>query len=190
MVDPVTLGVVGAGVSAAGALFGGISGAQASRYQASVAKNNAIIAEQNASYSMEAGEAQAERTSLKGAAQSGQIKAAQAASGVDVNSGSAENVQISQKEVNQLDTDTTLNNAQLQAYGYRTQAANDEAQAALDKSQANNDLIGGGLNAAGSLLGNASSLSFKWGGGSTPDTSDASLGTGLSGSSNAASSLF
>lgn len=165
--DPATLGIIGAGVSAAGKLFGGLSASNAAKYQAAVAQNNAIIARQNAEYATQAGQAEAEKSSMRGAANLASIKTGQAASGINVNTGSAVDVQESAREVNKLDTDTTLNNAALKAYGYRTQATGFEAETKLDKSAATSDLIGGGLGAAGSLLGDASSLSFKWGGGSS-----------------------
>lgn len=160
--DPVTLGIASAGISAAGALLGGISASNAAKYQAAVARNNSTIAKQNANYAIQAGQVEAERSSLKGAANLANIKAGQAASGIDTHTGSALDVQQSQRLVNRQDTATELNNAQLKSYGYRTQARNFEAQAQLSESAATNDLIGGGLGAAGSLLGNASSLGFKW----------------------------
>lgn len=174
--DPVTLGIVGAGVGAAGKLIGGISANNAANYQAQVAKNNATIARQNAEYSIQAGQSASERSSMKGAANLANIKVGQAASGVDVNTGSAADVQVSQREVNKLDTDTTMNNAALQSYGYTSQATGFEAQAKLDKYAGKSALIGGAIGAAGSLLGDASSLSFKWGGGSTSSASNPSFG--------------
>lgn len=161
--DPVTLGILGTGVSVIGSLVKGMSASDAMNYQAQVAQNNATIARQNAAYSIQAGQAQAEKSSLRGAANLASIRATQAAGGVDVNSGSAVEVQASQRQVNKLDTDTTMNNAQLQAYGYRSQETGYEAQAKLDRSSAGNAIIGAGFEAGGTLLGNASSLSFKWG---------------------------
>ena len=159
------IGEIGAGVSAASAVVGGIAASNNASYQAAVANNNAIIANNNAKYAMEAGSQKAQETSMKGAAQAGLIKTAQAANGVDVNSGSNSAVQTSQREESSLDTQQTEHNAALQAYGYRTQAANYTAQAGLDTAQANEAVPGAVIGAAGSLLSNASSLSFTWGGG-------------------------
>ena len=52
-------GLVGAGVSATGTIEGGEATSNAAAYQAQVAKNNAIIAEQNATYASNAGLASA-----------------------------------------------------------------------------------------------------------------------------------
>ena len=161
--DPISL--AGAAISAGGTLFSGISANRAAKYQAQVAKNNAIIANQNANYAIQAGQVEAERSSLRGASNLANIKAGQAASGIDTHTGSAVDVQESQHMANQQDTALTLNNAALRSYGYRSQAVGYEAQAQLDKSAGTSALIGSGISATGGLLGSASSLGFKWGGG-------------------------
>lgn len=143
-----TLATIGAVVGAAGTLESGL-------YQSQVAANNAKTSEQNAVYAAQAGEQQAAATSLKGAAQDAQIKAGIAANGVDVNTGSALDVQVGERETNKLNAEDVLNNADLQAYGYRTQAANDNAQS-------QQDVIGAVASSAGTLLGSASSIGGKW----------------------------
>lgn len=90
------------------------------------------------------------------------LKASQAANGIDVNTGSAVDVQVGQREQSSLDEQTTLNNAELKAYGYESQATGFTAQAGLDKEEAETAPIGADLGAAGGLLGSASSLGFKW----------------------------
>lgn len=142
------LGLVGAGASALGTFESG-------QFQGQVAKNNARIAENNAEYAREAGQTQAAAASRKGAAEGAAIRTGLAANGVDVNTGSAADVQAGQRETSKLDVETVLNNAELQAYGYTTQAANERAQA-------KQDVIGGDLGAAGSLLSNASSIGWRW----------------------------
>lgn len=161
---PLVLGAAGTAVSALGIYQQGQARAASANYQAQVAANNAIIAGQNADYAVNAGQAKAAAQSLKGAAIGGRIKASQAANNVDVNTGSAVDVQQSQREISKLDTETTLNNAQLQAYGYRANQTNYLAQSELDKQEAESDKTGAALGAAGSLLSNASSLGFKWAG--------------------------
>lgn len=156
-------GLVGAGASAGGTLLSGIATGNAASYQAAVAQNNAIIATQNATYATEAGQTQAANTSLAGAATSGTVKAGQAANNVDVNSGSAVNVQQSQREANVLNTETVLNNAELSAYGYRSQATGYTATAGLEQYEASVAPIAAGVGAGGNLLSNASSVGFKFG---------------------------
>lgn len=179
--DPISLtaltaagSLAGAGVSAYGTYQKGQADSAAAVYAAQVARNNQIIAEQNAQHAEIVGEAQAAATSQKGAAKAAKIKVAQAASGIDVNSGSAVDVQAGEAETSALDTDTVLSNAELQAYGYRTQGTNFGAEAGLDDAKASQAKTGGILGAAGGLLSNASSLSGKW-------TGFNSTGSGISG---------
>ena len=155
-------GIAGAGISAYGALYQGAATKEAASYQAAVAANNQIIANQNAQYAIQAGQQQAEAVSLKGAAQIAKVKAGLAANNIDVNTGSAKNVEVSQAETSQLDTETVLNNAELQAYGYRSQATNFTAQAGLEQTQAEEAPIGAGLAAGGGLLSSASSVGTNW----------------------------
>lgn len=160
---PAVLAVAGAGISAVGTIEQGQAASNAASYQATVAQNNAIIANQNADYAVKAGEATAAATSMKGAATSAAIKTSQAANGIDVNSGSAAVVQASQREKNVLDTETVMNNAELQAYGYRAAATGYTANAGLDTLQATQAPIGADIAAGGNLLSAASSIGTKWG---------------------------
>lgn len=159
-------GIGGAGISAAGAISGGIAAKNTANYQAAIANNNSIIAQQNATEAEQAGNVAAENQGRKAAARSGTLKVAQAANGVDVNTGSAVDVQASERETNYLDTETVLNNADLKAYGYRTQSANFQADEALDEATASNALPAAALKASGSLLSSASSIGGKWTGSS------------------------
>ena len=155
-------GILGAGVSAVGAIEGGTATANAANYSAQVAQNNAKIARDNAAYAEQAGNVAATTQGLKGAAIAGKIKAGQAAAGVDVNTGSAKEVQAGQREVSQLDTETVLNNADLSAYGYRTAATSDTAQAELDTATAEQAPIAADLSAGGGLLSSLSGVGSKW----------------------------
>ena len=84
-----------------------------------------------------------------------------AANGIDINSGSAVDVSESAREEGKLNTEQTNANAQLQAYGYRTQAANFTAQSKLDQAASENAMTGAELSAGGGLLANASAIGIK-----------------------------
>lgn len=158
-------GAIGsAGLSAYGAIQGGRATRDAQNYKAAVAMNNKVVAEQNAEGAINAGVAKGQAQGLKGRAVGGAIKAKQAASGVDVNSGSNVDVQEAQAEQSRLDVETVLHNADLAAYGYRTQATNFEAEAVMDKAAGEQAEKAGYIKAGTSLLGAASSLGWKWGG--------------------------
>lgn len=152
------LGTIGAGVSA-------ISSISAGMYQGQVAQNNATIATQNAAYATAAGQQQGAIESAKGAARGAEIKTALAANNVDVNSGSAVDVEAGERGTDALDTASVINNADLTAYGYTTQAVNDKAQAQQDEE-------GGILAGVGGILGKASSINLGGLGGITGSTSN------------------
>ena len=121
------LAVAGSVASAGASVYQGYAASANAQYQAQVARNNATIARQNADYAMKSGEQQAQMVQLRGASIAGGIKNAQGGSGVNVNSGSYSDVRQSQELTSTLDTATTINNAELKSYGYRTQATNFEA---------------------------------------------------------------
>ena len=169
MADPITLGTIGLAASGAsgaagifGSLFGGAAKADAYKYQSSMAWQNAAIAKQNQKYALDIGEQQAEKAGIAGAAQAGQIKAAQGASGVDVNSGSAKQVQDSQHLVSQMDMATIREKAAKTAYDFSVQATNYENQAKGYSKAASNARTEGILGAVSSFIGTVGSVSSKW----------------------------
>jgi beta-lactam-binding protein with PASTA domain len=154
--------LVASAVTAGGTLESGIAASRSQDYAAQVAANNSLVAQQNASYAEKAGSVAATTQALKGAAQGGAVKAAQAASGTSVNTGSNVDVQVSQRDAAKESTQTVMSNAELQSYGYRSQATGFQAQSELDKAAASQDVTGAEIGAAGNLLGGASGTAFKW----------------------------
>lgn len=143
------------GASALGSIAQGNQQAAAGKYNAQVQFNNAKIAQQNATFAGEQGAANAATEQQKTRAQVGEIKAAQAANGIDVNKGSAVDVRSSAAELGELNAITIRSNAARQAYGFQTQAASDMAQSQLDKQQAKYDRQAGYIKAGTTLLGDA-----------------------------------
>lgn len=168
-------GIKGSNTSAAASRQAAQASAALARYRAQVARNNKVIAEQSAQQAIEAGSGTAANKSLQGAAALGHVIAAQGASGIDVNSGSNVDVQVSQRQANKLDTEQLFHNAMLTSYGYRVKANDYEAEARLQDATAQNALAAGStasdaalmggeaaaLRGAGSILSNASSIPFK-----------------------------
>jgi hypothetical protein len=161
-IGSLAVGAVGAGVSAMGAIQSGQAQSKAAAYQAQVAANNATTANQNAEYATQAGQAAAQAQSLKARELMGATATGFAASGVDPNSGSAADVAVTNRETGQLSTLNTVNNANLQAYGYRTQATSDTAQSALDTATAQQATTAGNISAAGDMLSGAASVGSKY----------------------------
>jgi hypothetical protein len=135
-----------------GAYAQGHAKAEAANYNAALAIQNANIQKQNATIAGQSGSQQAAMQSLKTRAMMGSERANQAASGINVNSGSAIDTQASTHEIGALDAMTVRTNAAREAHGYRVQATNQEAQGNLDKYEANYDEQSGIFNAGTTFL--------------------------------------
>lgn len=156
------MGMMGAALGGVGSYESAEASAQAASYQAQVARNNALIANQNAAWAGEAGAAKESAQGMKNAAQVGNLKAKQGASGVDVNTGSSANVAAAAAELGNLDLGTTRSNTAREVYGYETQSVSDTAQANLDQAEASNYSTMAPLGALGTFLSGASSVGAKY----------------------------
>jgi hypothetical protein len=163
------VGTVGLGASLAGGLLSaygnqqqGAAQQQMYNYKAQVAKINADINRQNAAWARTKGDKEAEQYGMKAAQRAGQIRATQGASNIDVNTGSAREVQQSQAKIKDMDLATIRSNAGKIAYDYETKAVMDENQASLDVMAGANAKKSGDLAALGSIIGTASTVSSKW----------------------------
>ncbi len=96
-----------------------------------------------------------------------QIRDTQAASGLDVNSGSAAAVQASQKTITGIDTAQIRSNAAKVAYDYDVKSTMDLNQSTLDVMAGQNAKIAGDISAASSILGTVGSVANKWSAGTT-----------------------
>ena len=168
-IDPATLAIASTVASAAsgalsfvGAISQGNAAAKQAEYQAAFARNNQIMAN-NAALDAEAAgrtkEANARRATegLKG-----RQRAVLAANGVDVNTGSALDIQTDTAALGELDALTIRSNAERDAVGYRNQGQNFGGEAALAAARASNATTSGYLGAAGSLLTSTGNVAQKW----------------------------
>lgn len=142
----------------------GQSQKDAARYQAAVARNNQIYAEQYAQAEIAKGQRMEDMKRTETAQREGAVKVAAAASGLDVDSGSPLRLQEDTARLGEFDALTIRSNAQRAAYGYRVQGSNYAAQAQLDDMSAENASRMGALGAWSSIIGGASSVSSKWAG--------------------------
>lgn len=150
--------VAGTAVSVLSSTQGGAASQNQANYQAAVAENNRIISEQNAQAATDAGEASSQTSQMRTAQQIGAKKAAAAASGVDIGSGSPLDVIADTSRIGMLDALTIKNNAARAAYGYKVQGQAASAQGVLDIYQGENARRAGDIGAIGSVLGGARSL--------------------------------
>lgn len=163
------IGGIGLGASLGGGLLSAFGAHQAGQrqqdmynYQAQVAKINADIDKQNAAYARNKGEIEAQQYGQKAAQQRGQIVVAQAASGLDINSGSAVDVRRSQGTLTRTDLNQIRSNAAKVAYDYDVKSTMDLNQATLDTMAGENAAKAGNINAMSSILGTVGSVSSKW----------------------------
>lgn len=147
--------VIGAAVSAYGMVSSGITNQRVAEYQAQVANNNAIIAKQNAEYATAAGNAKAQQQEMATRAAIGNQMAAQASSGLDVNSGSAVDVRSSTAALGTISELNIRNNAAREAYGFTQQGQDFTAEAGLDKAKGSAALTTGIVGGVGTLISGA-----------------------------------
>lgn len=148
-------------IPAAIAIVGGVMGAQNAKqegsFNADMLTGNAAFKKQAADETIAAGNTSADWQRVRTAQAIGSQRTAFAGNGIDVNSGSAAQVQDDTARLGELDALTIANNAAREAYGYRVQAKQDLQNAAQVKINANNKATGsilGGLgNAFGSFAG-------------------------------------
>lgn len=154
--------LVGGAVQASGANAAADANAKAAQYQQAVARNNQIIAQQYADRTNMAALTKSEMMNYRTRGVLGTAKATQAASGVDVNSGSALDVRQSIAELGDLDAQTIRYNAEQEAYGYKVRAAGFGAEGQLAGMKADAAREAGDYAVMSSILGTANSVSDKW----------------------------
>lgn len=130
------------------------------RFQSDMAKINAQISETNAQATLLAGQRAQQNVRLRTAKLKSGQRVAMAANGIDLGSKTAVNVLTSTDLMGEIDAQTVENNAIRAAFGYRTQAVNDQNTARLSSSVADNISPFG--SAAGSLIGSAGKVADGW----------------------------
>lgn len=156
------MAAVGTGMSMYGQSQQAAAQENAAKYQAAVAANNAKIAQRNAQASIEQGQAQEAAQRQKTTNLVGAQRAAFAANGIDVGSGSALDVQSSAAQMGELDALTIRYNAENRAQGFASQAGGYSAQSGLYGMQGASAGAAGGIGMTTSLLGGAASMTDKW----------------------------
>jgi hypothetical protein len=159
MCDPVSLTIAATVVATTSKVMSGIGESQQYRYQANIADQNAHLANQQAKDSIENTNLEAQRRYREIGQTKGEQVAAMAANGVDLNFGSAVDVQkdtaaVGAEDINQIYKagNERTKGFEINAWNYRTQAAGNRAKA---KGAVMQGLMGG----LSSALGGASQLS-------------------------------
>lgn len=143
-------------IGAVGAIQQGNAAAEAQRYNAKVADMNAELSRRRAKDATERGARAEQQKRQEIAALKGKQVAAMAANGVDLSFGSPLDTIVDTAMLGELDALTIRKNAANENYDYRVQAENGRADAVLSRMNADAAQTGGYLNAAGTILGGAS----------------------------------
>jgi hypothetical protein len=168
--------VVAAGIMALAAYSSAKNQKKQGEYQAQIDRNNASAAEWQAADAVQRGNAAAATERRKGQQTLGTQRAAMAAAGLDISSGSALSILEDTDYFNEADQLTIKSNAAREAWGYKVQASHSMASANLRASAADNInplfegvkagagayFMGGGGSGGGSLMTSGSGVNPKW----------------------------
>lgn len=141
-------GSLATGLDVGANIGAGVEGYMRGKYGAKVLKGNAQAVRAAGQYEESAAKAGTTRTIAE-------QTVAQAANGIDINSGSAVAVRDATQAIGDLDAAMIHYNAQREAFGL-------DVDAAMMKRAGASALVRGGVGAAGSFLSGASALSDKW----------------------------
>ena len=159
-------------IGAAGTLMQGMAANSAARAQAAAANQNARIAEAQAHDALERGGQEELRLRRQMAQLQGTQRSMLAASGVDVDSGSALDVQDASMREGEQDAAAIRFNAAREGWGHQVQAANYRNEASAARAAGRNAPFGSVVGAGTSLLSAAGS--GAWAKGSTSGVKAAS----------------
>ena len=155
MCDPITMSVAATAVSTAGTLYSGLSRAAQQRYSAKIADQNARLASDQARDAIERRQMADRDLQRQNAQTIGAQRAAMAANGVDLDFGSAAQVQGDAAAIGQEDVDRQRRNFANEVRGHDIGAWNYSAQAEADRASAKATQLGAYFDAGSTLLGGA-----------------------------------
>lgn len=160
----VPIGVMAAGsvVQALGAHQEAQAQQAQSKYNMQVAGNNQQIANAQAQDILDTGRIDEETQRYLTAQRIGEARASAAARGVDVNQGSAVDIQSNLAATGEQEALTIRSNAAKQALAARQQAQYFGQQGQLEGMQKKQAGIAGNYGVAGSILGGATSVANRW----------------------------
>lgn len=157
-----SISLMGAGVAmqTIGARSSAMGQQNALNGQADLSETNARLFELGAQSSILAGQRQSNQIQLK----AGQVKGAQtasmAANGIDLGSGSAQNILTTTDVMKEVDVNTTMANALRTSWGYKNQETNAQNDANIKRSLAN--AINPNQIALATLIDGAGKVAGNW----------------------------
>jgi len=157
MCNPVVLIAAAAGVNAVGSVVSGIGQKQVLDYQAQIADQNAKLAEDQAQDSIQNTNLEAQRRYRDLAQTKGRQVAAMAANGIDLNFGSAADIQRDTAATGAEDLAQIYKGGNERTKGFEINAFNSRAEATGDRARGKGALIDGIFGGVATALGGAAS---------------------------------
>lgn len=149
----IALGLLSAGIGAAGAIQQGQAAADQADYAAKVEERNAKIAEFKARDAVIRGNEETKKQRAYTANILAKQRAAMAANNIDVTYGSALDAAVDTAMLGELDALTVQSNSYREAYDYKLEAANSRSAAEMRRMEGKSAKTASYLSAAGTLVG-------------------------------------
>lgn len=159
---PAVASLAAGAISAVGAISSAMGQKEAASYQAQVARNNAMAAEAARRYEIQKGLINAQDQDRANAELKGKQRAAMAASGFDMNTGTMQDIQISQDMLGRTDSLRKAHAGELAGWKLKQQANNFLSEAEIARFRGDSAMTAGLLSAGGSLIGGAGQFAAKW----------------------------
>jgi hypothetical protein len=153
------LTIAATAITAGSQIMAGIASANQANYAAEIADRNAKISAQQANDATENTKLEAQRRYRALAETKGRQQAAMAANGVDINFGTAVDIQRDTAMLGAEDIGQIYKAGNEQAVGFDREAWNNRAEASAQRSKAKNAKLLGFTQALGTVLGGASQVS-------------------------------
>lgn len=159
MCDPVSLTVAATAVAAAGTVVSGVNQSRQYAYKAKVDAGNAKLDQAASADAANRGAIEEQRQYRKNAQILGAQRAALAANGVEVDFGSAADLQADTKRIGQEDAATIRENTIREQRGFEISAANNLNEAAAGRASARSKLVETAFDTGKTILGGAKQVS-------------------------------
>lgn len=156
MCEPMTIALIGAGVSAMGSVVGGVSAMQQANYEAQVAQQNAAIERENIQMEQDRTSREALLHYRRVSQLKGEQRATAAANGVSTDFGTAADLIADTEMMSREDASNIYRQGNENVRGMDRNVANFVGQSRAAKSRGRGALVGSLFQAGGSLLGGAS----------------------------------
>ncbi|MEG3641096.1 hypothetical protein [Magnetococcus sp. PR-3] len=135
---------------------------QQAKYQQQVANNNATLAQMNAQDALDRGRLAKQNKRLQNRALAGKQRAMLGASGVELESGSALEMQVDSAEMAEMDLLQIEANAQREAWRHSVHAGHERAQGELAMMAGANNATQSFMQGMGSLLKDGRKVADRW----------------------------